>query len=645
MAPPLRGLREALALPARFVGVGAINTIVGLALIQLGLWLGLGDYPANAFGYAGGFGCSYLLHRRVTFRAEGGAHRAQLPRFAGAAAIAYALNLAIVALGIRLGLGGTIVPHVAATGAYAATFYWLSSRFVFAAATSSHEGKGLVARIDAITQSPALIAALAVVSAVPLLFVATAPLVDAGGHMGRWFVQVNLRASPVLQQWYGFDWGLLGNLGCDLIAQALIPVVGAQAALRIIVGIILGTQTLGILLLSRAAHGRLSPTSFFALPFIYGFPLQFGFLNSMLGIGLALIAVAGWTVLDKPGLERRRALLFVPVGFVLWLCHTMALGVFLVGAFAISAARADARGEPAWRVVLGTGIGLIPAVIGPALGMALARHGAVEPFAYHMAPGKLLWPIHALRDAWPRWDIGSLLFLLAAIYGFWRTPWFVRHSGLAVFAGLMAAIYVLMPDTILESQYADMRLAPLTYMLFLVAARPAPEAPPKLWAGLAIAGLLFTGARWTGNGIAMVENDRINTRSLSVLKRLPGGTNLVTLMPRTCDGETPWNIDRRDHISGYGLVRKSLFDSRQWQMNAGQLLKVHNPAAEPYDRDRQTMIYDRPCNGWPGLGDALAELRPAIRYVWVIRMPAGFTQPGWKVDAAAGDSVLLRRID
>lgn len=637
---------EAIPAPARFAGVGLINTALGLALIQMGLLLGWNDYAANAAGYAGGFVCSYLLNRSFTFAASEGRHARQLPRFALAAGVAYALNIGVLAIGRSIGIGGTLALQAAAVAIYTVAFYLLSRRFVFAggpsATADASRWHALVART---TQSPALIALLVAAAMAPLMLVTTPPLVDAGGHMARWIVQVDAGASPVLRQWYDFKWGLLGNLGCDLLAQGLVPLLGPEAALRAIVAIILGVQALGILTLSRTVHGKVAPTAFFALPFIFGFPLQFGFLNSLLGIGLALNAVALWTALEIRGRHRLQAALFVPMGFGLWLAHTMGLAVFLVGAFAANAARADARGEPAWRVVFVSGLRLLPAVIGPLIAMGMARHGPVEPFAYHQGGGKWLWPFDALRDTWQAWDLAALLIATVAIYLFWRTPFFVRDRGIAVFAVLMAVIYVIMPDTILESQYADMRLVPVTFALFLIAAAPRADSPPALRTVLAIAGLLFVGARWTGNAVAMVHNDRIAGRALSVLSAVPRGTNLVTIVPRTCESaQTPWNIDRRDHISGYALARRQIFDSAQWQMNAGQLLKVHNADAEPYDHDRQTMIYDRSCNGWPGVHDVLTELKPAIRYVWVIGMPAGLQHDGWSIAARAGDSVVLHRI-
>lgn len=500
---------------------------------------------------------------------------------------------------------------------------------------------GALARLLDSRWLPLLLAAVAMM---PMAFIQTPPLVDAAGHLARYIVQVDAGASPVLAQWYSFQWGLVANLGCDLLAQALVPLLGPEPALRTIIALILGVQVCGILMLSRAAHGRISPTAYFALPFVYAFPFQFGFLNFWLGSGAALIALSVWITMGRSGQIRRRAVLFVPIGVALWLCHLVGLGIFLVGAFAENATRRHAAGDAAWRVVLFAGLELWPLLLGPAAGFLFARHAAVEPFSYHLTNDKLIWPIQVLRDKWRNWDIGSMLGLIGVIYWFWRSPAFARDAGLALFAGLMLVIYTLIPDMIFEAQYADMRLVPMVFILFLLAPVPTPNAGKALWGWVAIAGLVFAGARWTGNVMAMADHGAQFARTVSVLDAVPRGTNLVTLAPHKCAASPVWDRDRRDHISGYALIRRQSFDSRQWQEAAGQLLTVHNPAAAPFDREQHSMLYDVPCEGWPGVAESVRGLNPAIRHVWIIGMPADFAVPGWRTLSAAGDSVVLQRV-
>jgi putative flippase GtrA len=121
----------ALEQPLRFLGVGVLNTLVGLTLIYLARFgLGWADVPANILGYAVGLTVSFSLNRRWTFRHEGRLLSAQL-RFLAAFAVAYAANLAALLLLTR-GLGvASIVAHPAGMVVYTSIFYILSRYFVF----------------------------------------------------------------------------------------------------------------------------------------------------------------------------------------------------------------------------------------------------------------------------------------------------------------------------------------------------------------------------------------------------------------------------------------------------------------------------------------------------------------------------------
>ena len=88
----------------RFVSVGLLNTIVGLAVIYAAkLFLQLGDGAANALGYSMGILLGFALNSRWTF-AYRGASLPAFARFALTTCVAYVMNLATVLVAIRGGL-------------------------------------------------------------------------------------------------------------------------------------------------------------------------------------------------------------------------------------------------------------------------------------------------------------------------------------------------------------------------------------------------------------------------------------------------------------------------------------------------------------------------------------------------------------
>lgn len=491
---------------------------------------------------------------------------------------------------------------------------------------------------------PLVIALIALAATLPLLIPSFPPLIDLGGHLGRYAVQVDGGASADLGQWYSFRWALLPNLGVDLLVQCLAPLMGLEPAVKLIIAGSAALWATGLLLLSRAAHGRVQPTALFALPLIYALPLQYGFVNFHLAAGFALVLLALWIELGKRGKALLRGVLFVPIGFLLWLCHLVGWGIFGVVAFADGALRGRERGLVWWRAGLRSALSLVPLLAGPLAGKLLGPGGAPQAlFVYDTLSSKLVWVLTILRDRWAAWDQLSVFALIALIAWFWRGKSFARHAGLGLGALLLLALYAVMPGTILDSNMADMRLVPVIMALLLVAARPSVEASARLVRNLAIAGLLFAGARLAGNAVSLAVQDAQFRQSLAVLDRVPRGANLVTFRVLRCEATLPWAVDRRTHLSGFALARRHAFDNHQWVLASGQLLKVSNPAARPFEHEHMPWIYARPCDKGQEIGAALAQVGPAIGTVWIIGMPDDFHPAGWRLVEASGDSALLRR--
>ena len=116
---------------ARFLIAGGFNTFLGYAIILAGLWLGLGDYAANAIGYALGLPIAYHLHRRWTFAARHPANWAERWRFVVSVAIAFGANLCVIWAAQWFGWAGGPFVQLLAVMTYAAVFFVLSRHVVF----------------------------------------------------------------------------------------------------------------------------------------------------------------------------------------------------------------------------------------------------------------------------------------------------------------------------------------------------------------------------------------------------------------------------------------------------------------------------------------------------------------------------------
>jgi putative flippase GtrA len=115
----------------RFLIAGGFNTAIGYGVILIGLWLGLGDFAANALGYAIGIPVAHQVHRRWTFAVKRRFSWNEAWRFIVAIAISYSANLGVIWAGQAAGYVANPLVQLAAILTYAAVFYVLSRFVVF----------------------------------------------------------------------------------------------------------------------------------------------------------------------------------------------------------------------------------------------------------------------------------------------------------------------------------------------------------------------------------------------------------------------------------------------------------------------------------------------------------------------------------
>lgn len=116
----------------RFAAVGIVNTIVGLAtVLAASAWLGANAFIANGAGLLAGFIVGYQLNRLWTFRSSR-AVAMTAPRYLFAFALAYLINLSVLAFALRIELH-PILAQGAALAGYSLAFFALCRVIVFPA--------------------------------------------------------------------------------------------------------------------------------------------------------------------------------------------------------------------------------------------------------------------------------------------------------------------------------------------------------------------------------------------------------------------------------------------------------------------------------------------------------------------------------
>ncbi len=470
------------------------------------------------------------------------------------------------------------------------------------------------------------VAAMILLSVVPLLYPRIPPLVDLFGHMGRYRVELDLAHSPYLQRYWEFHWLLMGNLGVDLLIIPIAKLFGLEMGVKLIVLAIPAMTVAGFLWVAREVHGRIPPTALFALPFAYGNPFLFGFLNYSLAMALAFLAFGLWLRLARLGRTRLRLALFVPISLVVFMAHTFGWGVLGLLCFSAEAVRQHDRGRSWWAAGLHAAMHAGSLAL-PVLIMMFWRHEASGGLTgdWFNWRGKRIFVTQALRDRWQQLDVASLIacaVLVGVTIVFRRRMGFSRN--LAFSAIVLTAIYLCLPRIIFGSAYADMRLVPFIMAVILLGIRFRKETHLPSAKLLAALGLAFVLVRFGSNTVSLALAADDQSAKLAALDQLPRGASVLTLVGVPCGGR--WAQLRNSHLGAMVIARAEGFSNDQWRMAGSQLLRPRDQARWGwFGADPSEQVTPAGCGTgehWP-IERSLARFpRDRFDFLWLIDPPA-----------------------
>ncbi len=458
---------------------------------------------------------------------------------------------------------------------------------------------------------------------VPLLYPPIPPLVDLPGHMGRFHVQMELAHSPLLQRYYEYHWALVGNLGVDLLIIPMAKLFGLELGTKLIVMCIPPLTVAGFLWVAREVHNRIPPTALFALPFAFGHPFMFGFVNFALSMALAFLAFGLWLRLGRLGKERLRLALFVPISFIMFICHAFGWGALGLMCFSAEAVRQHDQGRSWWRAALNATLHAA-CLAGPLLLLILWRHeaqGSGNTGDWFNWSLKGLWIESALRDRWLSYDrncvrLAGLVLVLALLV---KRLGFSRNLGFSVL--VLVAIFALLPRIVFGSAYADMRLIPYLFAVALIAIRFRGETHLPMARMFAVAGLLFFLLRITTTTVSLARVSDEMQREFNALDNVVPGSRVLFLNGLPCFKE--WALPRKSQLGAMVILRKNALVNSEWRMPGAQLLTVRpDLQLGRWSFDPSQQVHPNECGNSLnyGLDRALATFpRAKFDYVWIVQ--------------------------
>ncbi len=361
------------------------------------------------------------------------------------------------------------------------------------------------------------------------------PFADAVNHVARFHILVNAEADTQLGVYYQSLFKINTNMGLEFLYVTLLawldPVLFLKFAnVLIAFAMIAGTASLGYVL-----NGSWRLLDLISALFVFNYALIYGFLNFSLGAGLALLCLAAWIALSRRNWVHA-ALFGALAGFVLFVTHLFALGLFGLAVLCVEGQKAITEWHrdkklplPRMYAVL---IAFVPVTLFAALQLVPRLLGgevayeAASGLRYGSLEDRLTAIVGPVLTYFSLWDIA--LWLALAGLG----VWLIRGKHLSVCSETrwmmiaLALLVLLMPARLMDAWGAHFRpgifLAPV-----LVASLSITSTMRPGWRAIAVCVVALVSFRVAGVMIHNAPVARDFAALASVLDDLPPGGTLI----------------------------------------------------------------------------------------------------------------------
>ena len=162
------------------------------------------------------------------------------------------------------------------------------------------------------------------------------PLLDYPNHLARMHI-INHAQSPNFAEFFDIRYRLVPNLAMDVVVPPLSKLFGVHFSGKLFILLCVITLTSSVLALSASLHGDIQSVALAGNLLIFNLAFEFGFLNFLLSVGLALWAFALHIRLEsRPGAATVVGSLLC---LLLFFCHLFGLVVYAVLILGYSTAR------------------------------------------------------------------------------------------------------------------------------------------------------------------------------------------------------------------------------------------------------------------------------------------------------------------
>ncbi|MBY5352353.1 hypothetical protein HFO94_02105 [Rhizobium leguminosarum] len=416
----------------------------------------------------------------------------------------------------------------------------------------------LIARQDS---TVAIVAFVGLAAALVLLF-PFPPILDYPNHYARiWLLSGGIGEQP-FPEIYAVDWNrTFTNVGIDLLATWLGPLVGADRLARALLFLAIVLPPLGAIGLHRTLFGGRHHWQTAMLSLSWCATMIGGFINFQIGLGMAL----AFACVDLRLQGKNPALVFawrLAAALLLTVMHLFSLGFYMAIVCGLEFSwRIDiVRSKPgllrlAGRLALALGACVLPLLAlylrAPALpnaggnGLALAWNDGVVLIVMNL--------LSAVTTYIPMVDVVLLLPLMLICTRAARAGDIRVHVGLAIAAGGLLLLSCVSPRHMLGTGWISWRFPIMTALVAMAMVCPFAnlERRQALLLALIINLAVFGRTGWIGWNWWLAQKDVAAVET--VLKKLPAG---AAVLPLEHDSET---VSGFAYSSRYFFMREETF--------------------------------------------------------------------------------------
>lgn len=456
---------------------------------------------------------------------------------------------------------------------------------------------------------------LALLAALPFAFAVRPQQADYPSHLARYYIMLDGGQSPWLAKYYSFDWAFRGNLGVDLLMVPMGRLLGVENAAWLIAMLLPVLVALGIFAVEWTLRRRIGVGALLALATVWSPSMGMGLANFNLSLALALFAFALWVRLAA---WPRRAWLFVPLGCMIWICHSAGWGVLGVMVFGYEWHR-----QRSWRALIAPWPLFLPFLFT----MLEAGASGTLPYGADPVHFKVKMWLKAFSDADPLLDLISLAVLAGAIA---LAIYHRRIDGRLGWAALIVALLSLaIPRHLGGGDLADARLVAVALMLGCQAI-DVPGARWLLW----LAPVLFLGRLAVTCG-DWHEQSAILENALPALELVPEGASIAAAHPHVV---YTWRSAPLAHAGSYATLYRDALVNSHFAIPGVHMLRVRGMGRNFVDPSQRVPVRrGRPVN--------LEHFAPARHadYLWYVgQNPVGKLPAGARVLYRARGSLLAQ---